>query len=129
MKKYLPIITSVLIINSCKTDNRQNDIICKKWKYHQMQVNGSVLNSKQLGEPIIQFYENGNYRLSYGPMSDTGKWELANNIITTTSVKDSLKQNASQQQSILKLTNDTFKVKYLGIETNMQLTMVPLERK
>lgn len=128
MKKYLYLAVICFLIASCKTSNKQEQMICKTWVYLEMNVDGKKINRSQMGSPIVKFYENGYYKLSYGPMNDTGKWELTDqNIFTTISLKDTSQQSPTQQQSILQLTADTFKVKYLGVATNMQLTMIPFK--
>lgn len=83
-----------------------------------------MLTSKELGNPVIAFNDNSFYKLSYGPMSDSGKWELKSD---TTFYTISAISNQSQDLIILKLTKDTFRLKYPLNEDLVTLTMVRAE--
>lgn len=122
MKNCLGIAFLLLALMACNISTSKKKMIAKKWAYHEIATNGKVLTSKELGNPVIAFNDNGFYKLSYGPMSDSGKWELKSD---TTFYTISDVSNQSQDLVILKLTKDTFRLKYPLADDLVTLTMVP----
>ncbi len=125
MRNLLSIAVILLVVVfGCNTNISKKKLIAQKWAYHEIATNGKVLTSKELGSPVIDFKENGFYKLSYGPMSDSGKWELKSD---TTFYTISTISNQSQDLIILKLTKDTFRLRYPLAEDLVTLTMVKAE--
>jgi hypothetical protein len=117
----LLLATSVTLLIACNTGSNKRNIV-KKWTYHEISMNGKVMTAEELGNPTIDFREDGKYVLSFGPMSDSGKWELRadTGFYTISEVSQS-----SQELAIMKLSKDTFRLKNNTVESDLILTMVP----
>ena len=109
------------LLFACNSSSNKKNIV-KNWTYHEISMNGKVMTAQELGNPTINFKEDGKYVLSFGPMSDSGKWELRadTGFYTISEVSQS-----SQELAILKLSKDTFRLKNNTVEMDLILTMVP----
>jgi hypothetical protein len=117
----LLLVACTTLLLACNSNSNEKNIV-KKWTYHEISMNGKVMTAQELGNPTIDFQEAGKYILSFGPMSDSGKWELRadTGFYTVSDVSKS-----SQELSILKLSKDTFRLKNNSVESDLILTMVP----
>ncbi len=117
----LLLVACATLLLACNSSSSKKSIV-KKWTYHEISMNGKVMTAQELGNPTIDFKEDGKYVLSFGPMSDSGKWELRadTGFYTISEISQS-----SQELAILKLSNDTFRLKNNTVESDLILTMGP----
>lgn len=117
----LLLMVCTTLLFACNSSSNKKNIV-KNWTYHEISMNGKVMTAQELGNPTINFKEDGKYVLSFGPMSDSGKWELRadTGFYTISEVSQS-----SQELAILKLSKDTFRLKNNTVESDLILTMVP----
>jgi hypothetical protein len=114
-------LASATLFFACNSGSSEKHIV-KKWTYHEISMNGKIMTAQELGNPTIDFKEDGKYILSFGPMSDSGKWELRadTGFYTISEVSQS-----SQELAIMKLSKDTFRLKNNTVESDLILTMIP----
>ena len=125
MKNLYFILLAAALFMACNSGGKKS-LITKDWVYYEISVNGKTMGAEELGSPTISFKEDGTYKLSFGPMSDSGKWELKTD---TTFYTSSEITQSSQDLLILKLTKDTFRMKNAKGENDLKLTLVPAPKE
>ena len=77
-----------LFVFSCNNQPSATDnstLIAKKWSYHEFKMNEEIMSGEQMGNPTMEFFTDGTYKVEFGPMSDEGTWKITGDELETTS--------------------------------------------
>jgi len=116
---------TLLLLGGCKSkpETKEEMLSSHKWSYHEISFNDKKTDAAAMGNPVVAFRSDKTYMLEYGPMADSGTWQITGDTLFSTISKVS--NNQSQALSILQLTHDTFRVQSIIDSNVLTLTMVP----
>jgi hypothetical protein len=125
-KKIILFVVSVFVCCNARQESKSS-ILCKHpWSYHEIQYNENITSAEEMGYPVVLFRKDHTYKLVFGPLADSGTWEIKDDTIFSSVSK--LSNNQKQDLIILKLTADTFRIKNAIGSDVLILTMVPSDK-
>ncbi len=100
--KLLPLLLAMMLGFACKTKtDEKSKLIAKKWSYMEFKMNDEVMTGEQLEYPVMEFLDDGKYKIEFGPMSEEGKWQVeGNELVTTTN------ENKTTRLKIMEITEE-----------------------
>jgi len=106
--------------NACQEDSRAK-VLVGQWSYLEFQMNDQVMSGKELGNPTMHFKNDGNYNITFGEMSEDGRWRLeGDNLIT-----DSKKHKKDNVLLIVELSESKLVLEGEAEGNKIIITLVP----
>lgn len=96
----------------------------RKWAYAYIEINGDKKDARSLNFPVIEFQSDNKYILNYAEITEEGTWNLKNDTLLSTTNKAN---NFTQDLIVLKLQNDTFRLKSANENDDLILTLTPFQ--
>jgi len=89
---------------SCKNDaDVKKQLLTRKWNYKEFSMNGEVMSGEQLGNPWMEFKDDGTYQAQFGPRLEEGEWRIDKDELLTKSKND----NKENRLKIKELTENS----------------------
>lgn len=113
----------LLYISACNQGDGKASIIVGKWSYQEFQMGDQKMTGDQLGNPTMHFMNDETYDISFGEMSEKGKWRLEGDNLITVS------QSNEQDNSLLLVEVSESKLVLEGEagDNKIIITLVPFE--
>ena len=95
------ILLMLLVFTSCESEaEKKSKMLTKKWAYEEFKMNNETYTSEQLGNPYMEFFKDGKYKLEFGPMSDEGTWKVEGDELITNSAEEEGSPNHLEIQEL-----------------------------
>lgn len=112
----------VLVSCNGSKDAEQSKLLARKWTYKEFRMNDEVMSGDQMGNPTMEFLENGTYKAEFGMKQEEGEWRVEKGQLVS-KPKGGDKENRLQ---IKELTAEQV-VLYNEVDSNKAtVTLVPV---
>lgn len=114
------VLVFVITLFACNQGDERTKFLVKKWTYQEFKMNEQSMSGEQLGNPTMEFFEDGTYKVDFGAMSEEGTWKIeGDNLIT-----ESKNHPNPNTLKIIELTENKLKFDGSVEDNSVTLTLV-----
>ncbi|HXH17858.1 MAG TPA: hypothetical protein VNJ07_02155 [Chitinophagales bacterium] len=125
-------IVSFILFFLVSCNNRSSEkekLIARKWSYKEFRMNNDTMTAEQMGNPTMEFFPDGKYKVEMGKIVEEGKWHIEGDELVTTVLKKNSKPDTSNKLKIYELTADKLVLHSDAGGNKAYVTLIPYSEK